>query len=293
MIKKLAALNCKILANEPLSKHCSFKIGGNADFLIKISDENTLQFFLQNITDEIFFILGGGTNVLFADEGYRGIIIVLDGEFKDILVHKNQIIAGAAASLPSVLNSALKNNLSGLECAVGIPGTVGGAVFGNAGTKGSWVGNAVEKIEIFNYSGLQELISRDKIKFEYRKSNLQRCVISKVYFSLKPDLHSKNTQILSENLKKRISDQPVNFPNAGCIFKNPKNESAGKLIELCGLKGKSIGGAKISEVHANFIINTGNAKSEDVFNLIGLVKFAVKENFSIELETEVKLIRAL
>ncbi|MDR3113739.1 MAG: UDP-N-acetylmuramate dehydrogenase [Endomicrobium sp.] len=294
MFKKLSCLGCKILQNEPLSAHSSFKIGGAADFFIEISNENALMEFLKIASENglKYFILGGGTNILFSDTGYRGAIIKLVGDFKKIKIKDEEIYCGSGALLTAVLKKAAENRLCGLQCAAGIPGTVGGAVFGNAGDKSGFIGAAVKSIEIIDFNGFEKKILKENNlpSFEYRKSGLENCIITKVNFLLKKEAGNGILKEILESVKKRAKNQPMAMPCAGCIFKNPAGFSAGRLIDEAGLKGTRTGGAEISEIHANFIVNFGGAKSKDVLELISLAEKAVKEKFNIDLELEIKIV---
>jgi UDP-N-acetylmuramate dehydrogenase len=290
LIETLSSLGCRVLKDEPLSMHCSFKIGGMSDFFIEIPNEGALSKFLKIISDEKFYMLGGGTNILFSDEGYRGIIVCLTGDFKEISVSEDKILCGGGAMLADVLKAAYENGLTGLECAAGIPGTVGGAVYGNAGRRDKWISNVVKSVEVYkNFK--KEIINREKAVFSYRKSGFENCVISKVVFSLKKDAKNGRFEEISENMKKRLETQPLNMPNAGSIFKNSDSFVVGRLIEEAGLKGKCVGKAQISELHGNFIVNKGGAFAEDVLTLINLIKEKVREKFGVSLETEIKIIK--
>jgi len=293
-VLKLSNLGCSIAKNEPLSKHTSFKIGGAADYFIEIPSKNALLEFLNlNIT---FYILGAGTNVLFSDGGFRGTVIKLTGEFLDCSAAGNKVSCGSGFSLQMLVNKTAELGLSGLECCAGIPGTVGGAVFGNAGSKDMFISDSIESVETIMWkveSGKwnERLLKKNEINFKYRSSGLKNCIITKINFALKNSDKNDILKTISDSLEKRKILQPLNLPNAGCIFKNPKGQSAGKLIDLAGLKGKIIGSAKISEIHANFIVNTGNAKASDVLELIALAKKTVKEKFGVELEEEIRIIK--
>jgi UDP-N-acetylmuramate dehydrogenase len=290
LIETLSSLGCRVLKDEPLSMHCSFKIGGPADFFIEIPNEPALSEFLKIISNGRFYILGRGTNILFSDEGYRGTIIRLIGDFEKISVSGNEILCGAGALLSDVLKTACENGLMGLECAAGILGTVGGAIYGNAGRRDKWISGAVKSVKVYkNFK--KELINREKAVFGYRKSGFENCIISKAIFSLKEDIKNDSLKEISENMQKRLETQPLNMANVGSIFKNPDGFSVGKLIEDVGLKGKCAGKAQISELHGNFIVNTGGAFAEDVLVLINLVKEKIKEKFDISLETEIKIIK--
>ncbi|GHT43290.1 UDP-N-acetylenolpyruvoylglucosamine reductase [Endomicrobiia bacterium] len=290
LIKLLSSLGCKILKNEPLSRHCSFKIGGPAGFFVEIPSKEALNCFLGSASTCNYIVLGGGTNILFSDEGYRGIIISLVGKFKEISVLGEKIISGGGALLSNVVNTALKNNLTGLECVAGIPGTVGGAIYGNAGNKYQWISEAVGGVEVYKNLD-EEFINKEKIVFGYRKSGLKNCIITNVSFFLRRNTDNDSLSTISKSIQKRLGTQPLNIPNAGSIFKNPAEFSVGKLVEESGLKGICIGGAKISELHGNFIVNCGDASAKDVLALIDLIKNKVKEKFSIDLETEIKIIK--
>lgn len=286
----LGFTGAKISLNESMSRHCSFKIGGTADIFIEIPNERTLCAFLIKAAslNMKYFLLGSGTNVLFSDSKYEGAVVKLTGDFENIRVEGEKVVSGAGANLAAVVKKAAESGLSGLECCAGIPGTAGGAVFGNAGSGRTGIGDFVESVEAYNKNGKKELINKEKIGFSYRKSGLGEYVISKINFCLKKEDKNDILKEVFASIEKRSKTQPLNYPNAGCIFKNPEGFSAGKLIEEAGLKGKSSGGAQISEVHGNFIVNTGKARAEDVLFLINAAKSAVKEKFNIELELEIR-----
>ncbi|MDR3050064.1 MAG: UDP-N-acetylmuramate dehydrogenase [Elusimicrobiota bacterium] len=298
LIAKLSSLNCKVLKDENLSKHTSFKIGGAADFFIEVPSALALKKCLEIFKSQDIFILGGGTNILFSDGGFRGIVLKLSGEFKKYSFDGTKLSCGAAAPLALVVKEAAQRKLSGLECCFGIPGSVGGAVFGNAGSANESISQVIESVEIYPYSNgrhcrqdLQSpndaiVLDKSAINFQYRKSGIA-AIIAKINFSLKNEVKNDILDLLSQSIEKRKKTQPINQPSAGCVFKNPVGFSAGKLIDEAGLKGKTIGGAQISEVHANFIVNQGGAKAEDVLRLIKIVKTEIKKKFNIDLEMEI------
>jgi len=289
--EKLISLDCKVLKNEPLAAHTSFKIGGPADFFIEIPNEQALAVFLKDVGNEKFYILGGGTNVLFSDSGYRGIVLRFADE--NFNINGDEVTCGTGFPLPLLVSKTTEAGLSGLECCAGIPGTVGGAVLGNAGSATQAIGDVVESVEAFvhrNGVWKKETISAENAGFDYRKSGLQNCIITSVAFTLKNAGKNDILKAISESINKRQKSQPLNFPSAGCIFKNPKSGSAGKFIDEAGLKGKKIGGAQISEVHANFVVNTGNATAADVLELANMAKVAIKQKFNEDLEFEIKII---
>ncbi|MDR1103740.1 MAG: UDP-N-acetylmuramate dehydrogenase [Endomicrobium sp.] len=290
ILSKLASLGCGIFKEELLSKHCSFRIGGPADYFIEIPNEEALSLFLKTVGNNSFYVLGGGTNVLFSDDGYRGIVISLTGKLKEIVVNGEEIFCGGGALLSNVLNMALKNNLIGLEFVSGIPGSVGGAVYGNAGLKDKWIDSVINKVGV--YTGSKKVwLERKQIVFSYRKSSLENSVISDVCFSLKKTAENDSLAMVFESMRRRLKTQPLSFPNAGSIFKNPKGFSVGKLIEESGLKGVRGGGAQISEIHGNFIVNIERASAKDVLALIGLIEEKIYKQFGIKLEAEIKIIK--
>jgi UDP-N-acetylmuramate dehydrogenase len=290
ILSKLASLGCNIFKDKLLSKHCSFKIGGPADYFIEVPSEEALFLFLKNIGTDKFFILGCGTNVLFSDDGYNGFVVSLIGKFKQITVCGEDISCGSGALLSNVLDISLKNNLAGLEFVSGIPGCVGGAVFGNAGSKDKWIDSVIKEVNVYK-DGQKILLERKQIDFSYRKSSLEKSILLSVCFSLKKSIENDSLSTVFESIKKRLKTQPLNFPNAGSVFKNPKGLSVGKLIEEAGLKGTRVGGAQISELHGNFIINMGGALTKDVLALISMIEEKIYKQFNIKLETEIKIIR--
>jgi UDP-N-acetylmuramate dehydrogenase len=290
ILSKLASLGCNIFKDELLSKHCSFKIGGPASYFMEIQSEEALFLFLENIGTDKFFILGGGTNVLFSDDGYTGFVVSLVGKFKQISVCREDIICGSGALLSNVLNISLKNNLTGLEFISGIPGSVGGAVCGNAGSKDKWADSVIKEVIVYE-NGQKVLLEREQINFAYRKSSLEKSILLNVCFSLKKNIENDSLSSVSESIQRRSKTQPLNFPNAGSVFKNPKGFSIGKLIEEAGLKGIRVGGAQISDIHGNFIINIGGALAKDVLALISLIEKEIYKQFNIKLETEIKIIK--
>ncbi|MDR2399148.1 MAG: UDP-N-acetylmuramate dehydrogenase [Endomicrobium sp.] len=290
IFNELYLAGCKILKDEPLSKHCSFKIGGLADYFIEIPDEDALSLFLKSIESDNCYILGGGTNVLFSDDGYKGVVISLTKKFKEITINGEELFCGAGASLSNVLNTAIKNNLVGLEFSAGIPGSVGGAVYGNAGLKYKWIDSVIKSVEVYKNANKISLESKN-INFSYRKSNIEHTVISGIHFFLKKVVENDSLAVVSESINRRLKTQPLNFPNAGSIFKNPEGHSVGKLIEEAGLKGVSIGDAQISKLHGNFIVNIGKASAKDVLALIVFIEETIYKKFNIRLETEIKIIK--
>jgi len=277
-------------ANEPLAKYTTFKIGGPADFFVEIESEDKLLKALKLVKELKlpYFILGGGSNLLVADEGYRGVIIKISNLKSQISNRK--IVVGAGVSLGKLVELAAENSLTGLEFAAGIPGTVGGAVRGNAGAWGKAIGDKVKRVKVLTPEGKIKWIKNSDCRFSYRQSRFKKTkeIIWEAELELKKGDKKEIQEKIKENLAKR-ADQPKE-PSAGCVFINPKPLSAGELIDKCGLKGKRIGNAQISPKHANFIVNLGGAKATDATKLIKLIKEKAKEKFGIDLEKEIFLL---
>jgi len=273
-----------------LAKYTTFKIGGPADFFVEVEKEEELVKLLKLLRELNlpYFILGGGSNLLVADEGFRGIVIKIAN--CELRITNCKIIAGAGVSLGKLVELSAENSLTGLEFAAGIPGTVGGAVRGNAGAWGEAIGDKVKRVKVLTPQGEIKWIDASDCQFSYRQSRFKKTkeIIWEVELELEKGDRKEIKEKIEENLAKRAS-QPKE-PSAGCIFVNPKPFPAGELIDKCGLKGKRIGDAQISPKHANFIVNLGNAKAADVIRLIKLIKEKVKEKFGINLEEEVFLL---
>ena len=282
--------------DEPMKLHTSFKIGGPARLFLNIESKKQLIEIIKIINSESinFFIIGNGSNLLVGDKGFDGIIIKLSGEFNDIrLISEDVIECGAAVPLSRLCLFAAKNSLSGLEFAFGIPGTVGGAVFMNAGAYDGEMKNVVEQVYHIEKDSCNEGIFKgNELCLSYRSSVYQRSndIITKVVFKLKKNNYECIKGKMDDFLYRRKLKQPLEYPNAGSIFKRPNGNFAAALIDGCGLKGKSIGGAKISEKHSGFIINTGCASCEDVISLIDLIKDIVLTKYGVLLEREVEII---
>ena len=285
-------LGCDARIDEPMRKHTTFRIGGNAKAYIKVSNLSRLSTILQECkASEIpYFLLGNGSNILVSDEGMDCAVIKLDGDFKEIsLIDDETIFCGAGASLAYLCKFACASGLSGLEFAWGIPGTVGGAVFMNAGAYGGEMKNVVYSVSHISSSGEIGRLEKNELDFGYRTSAYRKngCIITGVTIKLKKDNTQDIQSRMDDFLSRRNEKQPVEFPSAGSVFKRPEGNFAGALIEQCGLKGKMIGGAEISEKHAGFIINKSNASAQDVKELIKSVQETVKKETGYELECEI------
>lgn len=281
----------RVLTDEPMSKHTTFRIGGNADVFVSISNETELVELIAYLKEEQvpYYIIGNGSNLLVSDKGFEGVIIEIGSNYKDIRVRDNQIIARAGALLSAVSHVALENNLAGMEFASGIPGTVGGAIIMNAGAYGGEMKQVASQIKAIMPDGTIKILSNEDMKFEYRNSRAKKegFVILQVTYQLTKGEREVIDGIMRDLNMKRRDKQPLEYPSAGSTFKRPEGYFAGKLISDAGLKGFSIGGAQVSEKHAGFLINKDNATSADMYKLIMEVRDRVKESTGVELEPEV------
>jgi len=259
-----------VLIDEPMSKHTSFQTGGNADIFVKLEKEDELNYVLQYAkNNEISItIIGNGTNLLVKDGGIRGIVIQLN--FKNIEItninNKTIIKAGAGVTLARLATMAKESNATGLEFAIGIPGTLGGAIKMNAGAYGSEMQNVIKSTKYIDLDGNIKIIKNEEHQFEYRNSVFSR--INGIILESVIELPKGNAEEISaqmkENMKSRIEKQPVDKPSAGSTFKRGNGYITAQLIDECGLKGYKIGGAEVSTKHAGFVVNTGNATSKDI-----------------------------
>lgn len=273
--------------DEPMADHTTFKIGGPADLLVEVENEEELVRILEALKEMKvpYFVLGGGSNILVGDKGFRGLVIKLSNPSLEI--ENNIVLAGAGVPIAVLLDECKKNSLAGSEFMAGIPGTVGGSIRGNAGAWQNGIGEKVSRVKILTEDGEVKWISKEECQFSYRDSRFKhnKEIILAAELVVEKGDTEEITRLIEENLEKRAK-QPKE-PSAGCVFVNPKPLSAGKLIEECGLKGETVGNAQISERHANFIINLGGAKAIDVVLLIDLAKKEVKEKFNINLKEEI------
>ncbi|MCQ2514091.1 MAG: UDP-N-acetylmuramate dehydrogenase [Ruminococcus sp.] len=284
-------LGCEAKLNEPMKKHTTFRIGGEAEAYIKVSNLSRLSAILKECksTGAEYTLIGKGSNVLVDDNGIKGAVIKLDGEFNNItFLDDTTIYCGAGATLASLCKVALNNNLTGLEFAWGIPGSVGGAVYMNAGAYGGEMKDVIVSVNHMTRNGAIGRIEGEDLKLGYRTSVYRSndCIITGVTLKLKKGLKNDIQAKMDDYIGRRASKQPLEFPSAGSVFKRPEGAFAGSLIEQCGLKGKKIGGAEVSEKHAGFIINKGNATADDVKKLIKEIQNTVKSEIGYDLECE-------
>lgn len=285
-----------------MSQYSTLKVGGPAEAIISVINIEDLKRLIHWLkkNDINWWIVGRGSNILVPDHGLAGVTIVLDGEFNSIetlvtpTAQKEDdtlIRVGGGCLLSKVVNYCIANSLSGLEFAVGIPGSIGGAVVMNAGAWGYEIGNLLDSAILMDKHGEVFTEEKENLGFTYRGWGMeQNTVLLYANLILKIDSKEEIKSACSRYHELRKNKQPLTEPSAGSFFKNPPEQSAGKLIDQAGLKGHSIGGAKISEKHANFIVNTGNASATDILNLMRLVQETVYKQFGIKLEPEVHII---
>lgn len=284
----------QILFDVSMKDYTSIKIGGPADVMVFPKDEDDLIRVLKFALSKNFpvFVLGGGTNLLVRDNGIRGVVINLSEGFHEVLCRgDNRVIAGAGVRLIELVNFCREKELSGLEFAVGIPGTIGGAVFMNAGAYGGEMKDIIEKVEAIDLKGQKHIFDNAALKFSYRRCELPSdMIVTKAYLKLKKSTPEEIEKRIKEFRDRRKATQAINLPNTGSIFKNPKGVPAGRLIEEAGLRGILLRDAQISEVHANYIVNLGRATAMDVLALIAMVRDKVFKIKGILLETEIKVV---
>ena len=296
IIHELNRLNVgKVKEHEILANYTTIKIGGPADLFIEPSSVENLKKAMEIICESNlkWRTIGRGSNLLVSDKGIEGVVIKLGAGLDSLEVDGTVVRAGGGCSLISLASMLSKKGLSGLEFAGGIPGSVGGAVYMNAGAHGSDISKILNKAHILFENGTMEWLTNEEMEFSYRTSVLQKKrpgVVVEAEFQLEKGERESIIAALQKNKDYRKETQPWNYPCAGSIFRNPLPNFAGKLIEDAGLKGYAIGGAKISELHGNFIVNTGDAKAEDVLALIKHVRDTIFDLYQIEMETEVEII---
>jgi UDP-N-acetylmuramate dehydrogenase len=268
------------------------KIGGPAQFLVRPRNPDELLEVVRYCHDEQIpvRVLGGGSNVLVRDEGVSGAVIQLIGEaFGQVSIDGTTVQAGAGAMLSHLISESVKAELAGLETLSGIPGSVGGAIRGNAGGRSGDIGQFVESVTVMSAQGEVSTRRGNDLWFGYRESNIDELVILEGNFALQPSDPQEITRRMRKLWIMKKATQPLSFQSAGCIFKNPRGLSAGSLIEQAGLKGIRVGQAEISDRHANFIVTHPDAKSDDVMRLIDLARSKVAEQFGVDLELEIKI----
>lgn len=292
LARQLGALNIPIRMSEPLALHTSFKVGGPAALFAEPRTIEELRTVLSlcREKDVPSVILGGGTNLLVSDKGFPGVVLRLAGEFNTFFYHGSTVDCGAGVRLSSLAMDACGRGLCNLEFAVGIPGTLGGALVMNAGAHGREIGRIVLEALVLDRDLQLQTLTRRQLSFTYRQSNLSvGLIVCRVKLSLMPGPKEEIREKCRQNFRIRRERQP-RLPSAGSVFKNPPGYAAGRLLEEAGLKGLREGNAMISTVHANFIVNCGNATSSDILTLIKKARSAVREKYGVDLELEIRLL---
>lgn len=286
-------LSGSVVVDEPLKRHTSLRIGGPAALFVECATISDLAFATQVLAEEEveWTVLGKGSNVLASDTGYPGAVLILGRDFKRHSLAGDHLKSGAGVLLAALVQDAFKAGLSGLEFAVGIPGTVGGALAMNAGTRDEGIGSKVESVTLFVPGRGLVGIRGPEVAWGYRYSDLpRRGIIVETVLRVTGSDEVGIRRSMEASLRRRKRTQPLGVPSAGSTFVNPEGDSAGRLIEAAGLKGFKIGGAAVSDVHANFIVNTGDATAEDIVALIFVIKETVRELNGIELKPEVRFL---
>lgn len=291
-IKKFLKDNAvgKVLENVPLKDFTTYKVGGIAEYIVYPKNISKLILLLEWIKKENipYMILGFGSNVLFSDDVFKGIIIKLD-EFNEVEITGTKVRAGSGASLMKVAAMTIRKGLTGLEFATGIPGSIGGAIYMNAGAYKSDMGYITKEVKVLTKDLKVITMVNKEMDFHYRSSFLQKnkdYICLEATFKLKKGNKEEMEELVKERKKRRLETQPLEYPSAGSVFRNPDNDFAGRLIEELGFKGLIKGGAQVSLKHANFIINTGNAKAKDIKELIEFIQESVSEKYNIHLKVE-------
>lgn len=281
----------EILISEPLAPMTSFRIGGPVDIYIEPQNTGELVALVDYLreTDAQYLVLGNGSNLLISEEGYRGVVLNIEKHFSDVALDGGVVTAGAGVRLSKFVDFCVRHGFAGTEMLAGIPGTLGGGVIMNAGAYGGEISDHMIDVTVLR-EGKVRTLRKEECGFRYRNSDLWDDIVLAARFRLPEGDMEQLRARRKELLLKRNAAQPVDRPNAGSIFKNPEGTFAAKLIEECGLKGRRFGGALISERHANFIVNTGEARADDIVEAINMIRREVYSKTGVELEPEIQLI---
>lgn len=287
----MAGLTGSVQFNASLKDYTSFRIGGPADVLVEPADvEDVIRLAKQARAHKLPVFVLGGTNLLIRDKGIRGVVVSL-GKMRAIKEEPGSVLyAEGGVGMPTLIGYAIRRSLSGLEWAAGIPGTVAGCVVMNAGTRLGEMKDSVKAVCIVSPEGSLIKIPAGEVEFTYRRAKLPPGIVVGVWVQLKPGARSEIEKVVKDYLHYRRDTQPLSLPSAGCVFKNPPNDSAGRVVEAAGLKGACVGDAQVSEKHANFIVNQGKASAKDVLALIRKVRGQVARKTGVKLELELKLV---
>lgn len=295
LISYAETIHCNYLLNEPMNRYTTMKIGGNADIILFPDSTQAVSGIVKECRKAgiPLTVVGNGSNLLVRDSGIRGAVLLLGSNFSDVCYLGNGVFsAQAGASLTKLCRCALAQSYTGLEFAFGIPGSVGGAAFMNAGAYGGEMKDVLYKCRHVTDKGELAELPVEQMDLSYRHSvyGNNHFIITEVFVKLKPGSHDVIQAKMEELMQRRKSKQPLEYPSAGSTFKRPEGYFAGTLIEACGLKGKQIGGAQVSEKHAGFLVNAGGATCRDVLELAAFVQQTVKEQKGVDLEMEIKVL---
>lgn len=287
----MAGIRGSIQFHASLKDHTSFRIGGPADVLVQPADvEDVVRLCRQTFEQRVPIFVLGGTNVLVRDKGIRGVVVSLV-KLRAITEDSGSVLyVEGGVGMPTLIGYAIRRSLAGLEWAAGIPGSVAGCVIMNAGTKLGEMKSAVKAVRIVSPDGTVMDCQAEHIEFSYRRATLPPGIVVGVWLQLKAGERADIEKVVRDYLRYRRDTQPLTLPSAGCVFKNPTNDSAGRVVESAGLKGASVGDACVSTKHANFIVNQGNASARDVLSLIRKIRARVARQTGIKLELELKLV---
>ncbi|MCR5415696.1 MAG: UDP-N-acetylmuramate dehydrogenase [Pseudobutyrivibrio sp.] len=283
----------KILADEPMKKHTTFKIGGPVDIYVEPTSKEVVPIIDYLKNNKIpFMVIGNGSNLLVSDDGIEGAVICFGRNAQGITIEGTKLIADSGALLSTVANTAAKNGLTGLEFASGIPGSIGGAVYMNAGAYGGEMKDIIESVTVLDSNLEVKTMTVDELALSYRHSIFMEngFIVLSAVLSLKEGNPEEIKAQIDDIRQQRVTKQPLNFPSAGSTFKRPTGYFAGKLIDDTGLRGYSVGGAQVSEKHCGFVINRENATCADVLKLMSDVDERVFEKFGVHMEPEVRII---
>lgn len=283
-----------IYLNEPMKNHISFKVGGPADFLLKPKTEDEIKKLIEFLKNENipYIVIGNGSNLLVKDGGIRGVVIKIADNFNKFEIEDTKVVAQSGALLSFMGKAILNKSLTGFEFAAGIPGTLGGAIAMNAGAYGGEMKDIVKSVRLMDSKGNIIELSNKEMEFEYRRSLISKSdyIVLSAIMELKEGNFDEIKGYMKELTKSRVTKQPLNLPSAGSTFKRPEGHFAAKLIEDSGLKGLTLGGARVSDKHSGFVVNIGDAKAKDIIELINVVKSTVYSKFGVMLEEEVKIL---
>lgn len=293
-LKRIAGTN-NVFTDVPMKEHVTFRTGGSADYFVTAHAEESLTELIKYLRGESipYYVIGNGSNVLFADEGYRGVVVKIGKFNEDLRITGDSIKVSAGTLLVRAAKAAYEHSLTGMEFSAGIPGTVGGAVVMNAGAYGSEIKDIITGARAIDEAGNIITLSKEDLKLGYRRSIIseRELIITEAVFQLSYGDGTVIEAKMKELAQKRIEKQPLEYPSAGSTFKRPEGYFAGRLIQDAGLKGLRVGGAQISEKHSGFVINRENATTNDILTLIKKVQDIVYDKFGVMLEMEVKVVK--